>query len=498
MLFNSFGFIFIFLPVTYFIWIVLCNLKKTKAALIWLLMCSLAFYGYWNPPYLLLLLISIAINYFIQNRIAESKLKFPGGSSSKNELIIGVIVNLILIGYFKYANFFAENIAPIFDSSWNIRNIFLPLGISFFTFQQIACLVDTYKGKIGVISPYRYALFVSFFPQLIAGPIVLADTLIPQFDNKRIYYISDKNICIGITLFTIGLFKKVVIADTFSPWVAAAFNADYPLTFIEAWGGALSYTFQIYFDFSGYSDMALGLGRFFNIVLPVNFNSPYKSTSIIEFWRRWHITLSNFLKEYLYIALGGNKKGKLRRYINLMLTMLLGGLWHGAGWTFVIWGGLHGMYLTINHLWRDYKPFDIPKIISWFITSMCIVVAWVFFRAKNTGQAFEILKGMAGINGVIVPAVYLPSTFHNFAKSLVTIIYHKTLIFNWTFFGSNEIIVIILALIMCITLPNMNSIPINIEKYKKYPYITAVINIIMFFFAILSMNKISEFLYFQF
>ncbi|MDO4987603.1 MAG: MBOAT family O-acyltransferase [Synergistes sp.] len=382
-----------------------------------------------------------------------------------------MILNLALIGYFKYADFFAQNIAAIFGASWHTKNIFLPLGISFFTFQQIACLVDTYKGKIGRLSLYRYALFVSFFPQLIAGPIVLADTLIPQFDNKRIFCLSYKNLCIGITLFSIGLFKKVVIADTFSPWVAAAFGADHALTFIEAWGGALSYTFQIYFDFSGYSDMALGLGRFFNIELPINFNSPYKAASITDFWRRWHITLSGFLKEYLYIPLGGNRRGKLRRYINLMLTMLLGGLWHGAGWTFVIWGGLHGLFLTINHLWREHKPFDIPKPISHLITFVCIVIAWVFFRADNVAQATEILKGMAGMNiQTLTESAYTPGRY---AKGIF-----------------------IIAAVMLYA-PTSGTIA-NRLLHSDHLHIAAVITGIIITVALMSLGNISEFLYFQF
>ena len=361
MLFNSYVFIFLFLPITFAVWRALCARKKLVAAIYWLLTASLFFYGYWNPPYLLLLLASIAVNFVIQKKIAQSR----PSPSAKSYMLAGVAANLALIGYFKYANFFAENVASLFGASWHNLDIFLPLGISFFTFQQIACLVDTYHGKLGVMPFRHYALFVSFFPQLIAGPIVLADKIIPQFSDKKIFCLSWKSICVGLTLFSIGVFKKVIIADTFSPWTALAFEAEHPLTLLEAWGGALAYTIQLYFDFSGYSDMALGLASFFNIKLPLNFNSPYKAKSIIDFWRRWHMTLSAFLRDYLYIPLGGNRRGKARRYVNLMATMLLGGLWHGAGWTFVIWGGLHGLYLTVNHFWREHSPVRLPSFIGW-------------------------------------------------------------------------------------------------------------------------------------
>ena len=413
MLFNSYVFIFLFLPVTFAVWRALCAKRKLLGAIYWLLAASLFFYGYWNPPYLLLLLASIAANFMIQKKIAESR----PSKLSKKYMIAGVALNLALIGYYKYANFFAENLAPLFGAQWHGLEIFLPLGISFFTFQQIACLVDTYHGKLGVMPFRHYALFVSFFPQLIAGPIVLADEIIPQFSDKKIFALSWRNIYIGAALFAIGLFKKVAIADTFSPYAAIAFDEGHVLTFIDAWGGALAYTFQLYFDFSGYSDMAMGLASFSNIKIPQNFNSPYKSTSIIEFWRRWHMTLSAFLRDYLYIPLGGNRKGKARRYINLTMTMLLGGLWHGAGWTFVIWGGLHGLFLVINHFWRAHCPVRLPKFAGWLITSVSIVAAWVFFRAETVGQALLILKGMAGAERFSSSSIF-PAFANNRARRI--------------------------------------------------------------------------------
>lgn len=347
MLFNSYVFLFIFLPVTWILFRLACAKRILDVALALLMVASLVFYSYWNPPFVFLILFSILFNYSWGRLIERAS-----GRLRKLWLFSGVGVNLLLIAYFKYANFMMSNIAWMIGVEWTARDIFLPLGISFFTFQQIAYLIDCSKGLAKEHAFTHYALFVTFFPQLIAGPIVRYEEIMPQFSRLRTFAMNYRNIAMGLALLSLGLFKKVVIADTLSPWVAAAFDTYDPLTFFEAWGGVLSYTFQIYFDFSGYSDMALGLGRIFNIELPINFNSPYKALSISDFWRRWHISLSSFLRDYLYIPLGGNRQGKLHRNINLMATMLLGGLWHGASWNFVVWGGLHGVFLVVNHAYR--------------------------------------------------------------------------------------------------------------------------------------------------
>ena len=347
MLFNSYIFLFIFLPFTWILFRFACAKRILDVALALLMVASLVFYSYWNPPFVFLILFSILFNYSWGRLIEKASGRFR-----TLWLFSGVAVNLLLIAYFKYANFMMTNIAWFFGWEWTARDIFLPLGISFFTFQQIAYLIDCAKGLAKEHAFTHYALFVTFFPQLIAGPIVRYEEIMPQFARLRTFAMNYRNIAMGLALLSLGLFKKVVIADTLSPWVAAAFDTRDPLTFFEAWGGVLSYTFQIYFDFSGYSDMALGLGRLFNIELPINFNSPYKALSISDFWRRWHMTLSSFLRDYLYIPLGGNRQGKIRRNVNLMTTMLLGGLWHGASWNFVVWGGLHGVFLVINHAYR--------------------------------------------------------------------------------------------------------------------------------------------------
>lgn len=338
------------------------------------------------------------------------------------------MVNLSILGYFKYANFFIDNINGVIDQKLYLEPIILPLAISFFNFQQIAYLIDIYRGNTCELNFLHYSLFVTFFPQLIAGPIVNHKEMLPQFAKKETYDIKPQNIAIGLTVFFIGLFKKVVIADNMAIYATPVFEAvekGYMLTFFEAWEGVLSYTFQIYFDFSGYSDMAIGLGYLFGIHIPLNFHSPYKATNIIDFWRRWHITLSRFLLNYLYIPSGGNRKGNFRRHVNLMITMLLGGLWHGASWTFVTWGGLHGLYLLINHSWKSilktsgislkYKLLSIH--FSRLLTFIAVVVAWVFFRAETFGGASIILKSMVGINGFAFPKSYL-SKFNFLAPKL--------------------------------------------------------------------------------
>ncbi|MDJ0730495.1 MAG: MBOAT family O-acyltransferase, partial [Crocosphaera sp.] len=330
MLFNSTIFILGFLPLTLFCFWGLSKLRLTQGVMIWLLISSLFFYSYWNIfspagqgqtiQYIFLIIFSLVINYSIGTEISHSK---QFGKRAKFLLILGTILNLSVIIYYKYANFFLDSINSLFSTNYQLENLILPLGISFYTFTQIAYLVDAYRGELKKenYNLPTYGLFILFFPQLIAGPILRHDELIPQLRSLKNKIFSSKNFALGLIFFTIGLSKKVIIADTLSPWVATIFNHTSSLTFLEAWVGAISYTLQLYFDFSGYSDMAIGLGYMFNIILPINFNSPYKATSISDFWRRWHITLSNFLRDYLYIPLGGSRRGEIRRYANLIITM---------------------------------------------------------------------------------------------------------------------------------------------------------------------------------
>jgi D-alanyl-lipoteichoic acid acyltransferase DltB (MBOAT superfamily) len=359
----------------------------------------------------LLLLFSITINFITAQYIVRA----PGLRERRMLLFIGVTANLILLGYYKYIDFSIEIVNEIFSTGFPLLHIILPLGISFFTFTQIAFLADAYYGKAKAPNIIHYGLFVTYFPHLIAGPILHHAEMMPQFASPSTYRWNYQNISVGLTFFAIGLFKKVVLADGIAVYVAPAFGAKAP-TLFEAWSGSLSYALQIYFDFSGYSDMAIGLSRLFGVVLPLNFNSPYKAKNIVDFWRRWHMTLSRFLRDYLYISLGGNRRGATWRYTNLMVTMLLGGLWHGAGWTFVIWGGLHGIYLVIFHAWRAVKnQMGVSKIAPWrlgraaalIVTFLAVVVGWVLFRAENLDEAARVLTGMVGGNGVVLPTEWL-------------------------------------------------------------------------------------------
>jgi alginate O-acetyltransferase complex protein AlgI len=397
MLFNSPFYLFVFLPLTVAVYYVAALTKTDRYRIAVLVAASLTYYAWWNPKYLIVILVSISANYILGNQIVRYR---KDNDKQRLYLILGVTLNLLALGYYKYTNFILETANAIFFLPVHLFDIILPIGISFFTFQQIAFLVDCYRNETGEYNFSHYALFVTFFPQLIAGPIVHHREMMPQFDRLRHTRADTSNLAVGSTLLIFGLFKKVVIADTaatVSTFVFAGAAIGKELTIDVAWTGAVAYTVQIYFDFSGYSDMAIGSARLFGIRLPINFNSPYRSASIIDFWRRWHITLSRFLRDYLYYPLGGNRYGSFKRYRNLILVMLLGGLWHGAGWNFVIWGGLHGTYLIINHCWRSVigTPFwtrsKIFSIFGQILTLFAVIVAWVFFRAADFTTASTIL-----------------------------------------------------------------------------------------------------------
>jgi alginate O-acetyltransferase complex protein AlgI len=395
MLFNSYPFIFLFLPVTLIGYFVLVRLNYL-APVIWLALASLVFYSVSNWQFVLLLLASIAFNYVIGLLLISKR---PRPAWRFAALTIGVAGDLLTLGYFKYAGFLATNFNAIFSTGFTV-NVLLPVGISFYTFTQIAFLVDAYRGNVARYALPHYALFVTYFPHLIAGPILHHKDMIPQFERAAMRRPDPHLILCGLIIFGIGLFKKTCLADGIQPLVSLAFGPNAP-SFDQAWIGALAYTFQLYFDFSGYSDMAIGISLMFGIFLPLNFNSPYKAASIIDFWRRWHMTLSQFLRDYLYIPLGGNRHGRTLRYVNLMITMLLGGLWHGAAWTFVAWGALHGVYLCINHAWNNYGPAVAPRfarlanIAAFILTFLSVVVAWVFFRADSLSSALNVLSRMA-------------------------------------------------------------------------------------------------------
>jgi len=519
MLFNSHHFIFIFLPVSIIGFYYFAKKANNEASILWLVLASIVFYGWWNPVYLFLILGSILFNYSFGILLSRKH--------KKRILGLGIAINLFLLGYFKYTYFFLSNINHIFDASIQAHEIILPLAISFFTFQQITYLVDAYRGETKEYSFIHYCLFVTFFPQLIAGPIVHHKEMMPQFLQKNLLVHIWKNLSIGSSLFIVGLFKKVVLADQISKFAEPMFQFTLhggELTFFEAWAGVLSFSFQIYFDFSGYSDMAIGLARMFGIVLPINFYSPYKSVNIVEFWRRWHISLSRFLREYLYIPLGGNSKGNVRRYANIMLVMLLGGLWHGDSWNFVIWGGLHGFYIIANHFWhfvRRKMGHDLKvrtflgTIFSCLLTHFAVVIAWVFFRAESLSSAKLILKGMFGCNGVVLWDSYLIHL--NKLGGLGDLLVH----FGWQFgkmdfFNKWQFAFIILMFVFVWLLPNAQqiffqhkptlSIYYGKEKFSRSRYIVwspkmywaIFLGITFVVIVTCFLGQVSEFIYFQF
>ncbi len=488
MLFNSYAFIFLYLPVVLVIFFQLARFGASYAAA-WLALASLFFYGYWNPAYVGLLLLSIGFNYAFGRWIAKAE----GDVRRKTRVLVTAIAaNLALLGYYKYANFFLTSIGSLTGSQLSLAGIILPLGISFFTFTQIAFLVDAYQGKAKEYNFIHYILFVTYFPHLIAGPILHHKEMMPQFALANNYRVNWQHIATGLMLFTLGLCKKTLWADSLAPFANAVFDGAQRgalLTTYEAWAGALAYTLQLYFDFSGYTDMALGIALMFNIRLPINFDSPYKATSIIDFWRRWHMTLSRFLRDYLYIPLGGNRKGKLRRYGNLLATMLLGGLWHGAGWTYVWWGALHGIYLTANHLWRAVVPEKVPGVparltgfAGGLLTFIAVVAAWVVFRSADMAQATVILKAMFGLEA-------RPISFGE--------VTHGQLLLVTNLSGRDLMQLLVSALAWVWLLPNSTRL-----KFKDSNFVLAAAQAIavlyFLYLAIDHFGSYSPFLYFQF
>ena len=488
MLFNSYEFIFAFLPITFFVYFYLNSKRMTVAAKGFLVFASLFFYSWWDIVYLPLILSSILFNYLIGTTLSKSSDNNKVGFSKKSILVFGIVCNVALLGYFKYTNFFLENFNGIFDSNIPLQHIILPLGISFFTFTQIAFLVDAYRNEVKEYDLMRYMLFVTYFPHLLAGPILHHKEMMPQFANLRNSVINYRNIAVGLFIFSIGLFKKVVIADTFAVWANAGFDTAATLNLFEAWATSLSYTFQLYFDFSGYTDMAIGISLMFNIKLPINFNSPYKALNIQDLWRRWHMTLSRFLRDYIYIPLGGNKKSSFRTYTNLLATFVIGGLWHGAGWTFVFWGFLHGMALIIHRVWTNLG-FKMNTILAWFITFNFVNIAWIFFRAKSWDDAIKVLSSMFSLDNIVLPG-FLSSKlaflvkynieFGEFVQNIEGTMFTPI----WLIFG----------FVLVLLLKN------SMEKWKDFKtnrwYL--FIHILMIYVSLSLLNTVSEFLYFNF
>ena len=485
MLFNSYEYIFFFLPISFFIYFFLLNRRLIVGAKGFLVFASLFFYSWWNPIYLPIILVSMLFNYTVGNILNKDA---SHARVSKNAILaFGILSNISLLGYFKYADFFIENFNFIWSENIGLYNLALPLGISFFTFQQISYLVDSYRKETEEYDFLNYALFVTFFPQLIAGPIVHHKEMMPQFSNKWNLVKNYKNIATGLFIFSMGLFKKVVIADAFSVWASNGFDHAQTLNMLEAWATSLSYTFQLYFDFSGYTDMAIGAALLFNIRLPQNFDSPYKAKDIQDFWRRWHMTLSRFLRDYIYIPLGGSRVSEVRIYSNLLITFILGGLWHGAGWTFVFWGLLHGAALVIHRVWKKLG-FTMHVILAWFITFNFINISWVFFRAKDWSDALKVLGGMF-FGEFILPDKYAAklSFLSDFGISFGRV-------FGEIDGKAKTIVYIVLALIIILRFKNSSYYLQNFKFNRNY----LLLNLIFLFTAISMMSTISEFLYFNF
>lgn len=387
MSFNSYFFIFLFLPICVLGYFLLGKLNNKKIAKIYLILMSLWFYGYFNPWYLFIILFSILFNYLFSRLI----LKHTPGKVKKGLAVFAVLCNLALIFYFKYCDFFLSTINSLFKKDIPLTHVLLPLGISFFTFQQISFIIDSYRQETADYTFLDYSLFVTFFPQLVAGPIVLHEEMIPQFADPEKSKWNMTNFNRGLYLFSVGLCKKVILADTFGVAVGFGWDALETLTSLEAIVVSLAYTFQIYFDFSGYSDMAMGLASMFNIYLPMNFNSPYRATSILDFWSGWHMTLTRFLRKYIYFPLGGSKKGTLRTYVNILIVFLVSGIWHGSGYTFIVWGLLHGLFQCFTRMFKKYWD-KLGKVIGYLITFAFVNITWVIFKADTLTNAYIMIR----------------------------------------------------------------------------------------------------------
>jgi alginate O-acetyltransferase complex protein AlgI len=510
MLFNSAIFLYLFLPFSILLYFNIGK-KSAQKARIFLAIMSLIFYAYWDIRFLPLIVISIMVNYYIGLKVinfVDAKVTLQ----AKQFLMIGLIFNLALLIFFKYTNMLVTTISDFGIIDIDIPNIILPIGISFFTFTQIAFLVDAYQNKVRDYKLWDYMLFVSYFPHQIAGPILHHKEMMSQFTKQLTVKFNLVNFTVGISMLAFGLAKKVLIADTLSSFcnpVFANLEMGVSPTFIEAWTASCAYSLQLYFDFSAYCDMAIGISLIFNIKLPLNFNSPYKSFSIIEFWRRWHMTLSRFLRDYLYIPLGGNRNGNLRRYLNLFVTMALGGIWHGASWTFLFWGMLHGFYLVVNHFWRGVLStmlgINLPSVFAWFLTMIAVIIGWVFFRAETLSGALLMLESMFLPSQILLP----PSVFKLASLSRFFVASDG---WSGSVGGIQAIGFVALISLMVIVMPNIQQL---FRKYKPFldekpewsnaskltwstSWLWATVTALLLAFSLVKLGTDSSFLYFNF
>lgn len=478
MLFNSYIFTLFFLPVTVIGYFALNHYGRNTIAKMYLLCMSLWFYGYFNHTYLFVIMSSIIVNYMVVQAI----------KSNRNWMFAGLAFDVGMLFYFKYFDFFIENVNALFGTDFNLMHIVLPLGISFFTFQQISYIVDAYRGETTDDSLLDYAVFITFFSQLVAGPIVTHDELIPQIRDKKRQTVNYDNVSIGLMMFAVGLFKKIIVADLFGNLVDTGFHDLTVLSTMDVMLVAFSYTMQIYFDFSAYSDMAIGIGKMFNFEIPVNFNSPYKAYSVPEFWKRWHMTLTRFLTKYIYIPLGGNRKGAVRTYINVMIVFLVSGIWHGAAWTFVIWGALHGLAQVLTKIFQ--KTYDkINKVIQWIITFTFINATWMVFRAETVENVKLILKQIRTWNFSV--SAQLGGTISldefDFFKTVTRLEQYTKRIrgFDLIFFFA----ITFFAVMACR----------NVQERKyRFNVINVVVTVLLLIWSISSMSGVMNFIYFNF
>ena len=494
MLFNSYIFIFAFFPLCLLGFYLLKRCNQT-AAEIWLTGFSLWFYGYFNYSYLLIMLFSILFNYVIYQRMMYYKDEKKGFGAAlkfnkeKCILMLGIVVNLLVLFYFKYYDFFVLNLNAVFNTSYVLRNVLLPLGISFFTFQQISFLTDAYRGEIKTCKFVDYALFVSFFPQLIAGPIVTHEEMLPQFQQigKKV---TEETFVRGLFLFVLGMCKKVLIADTFGLAVDTGYGMIASLNSVDAILIMLFYTLQLYYDFSGYCDMAIGIGGMMGIQIPLNFNSPYKASNIIDFWKRWHITLSRFFTKNIYIPLGGNRKGQLRMYVNLFLIFFLSGLWHGAGWNFILWGVMHGVLYCITRYVQMHRECK-KNVLGIVITFLYVNVAWVFFRSATITEAMHLFRRMF-IGGFSLPNVTIAECFNLDEFWYILKILHLT---DWVY--GKYILMLVFTLVIFITTFFSKNVH-EIVKNCKFTWVSATVCAFLFVWCVVSLSGVSTFLYFNF
>ncbi len=487
MLFNSYIFIFLFLPLALAGYYGLNHLKQYKLGMIWLIGMSMWFYGYNSVQYLLILVVSILLNYLLVEIMSKANLH----KSRRLLMIVGVLLNLGILFYYKYYDFFIENVNAVLKTDIHLLQIVLPLGISFYTFQQLSYVIDYYRQDCEKYSLLEYAAYVSFFPQLIAGPIVYHDELIPQFRDESRKKINTDSFSKGIYAFVLGLAKKVLIADTFSKIVTIGYQSVGELNTPTILLVMVCYSMQIYFDFSGYCDMAYGIGYMFNVELPVNFNSPYKAVSIVDFWDRWHMTLTRFFTRYIYIPLGGSRRGKIRTYVNVMIVFFVSGVWHGANWTFILWGVINGIANVVHKIFGKWIE-RIPKVLRMGITFVFCTFAWSLFRADSVKQAQKLWNRMlhAGWGPIYTPVT---DKFNNMVE--MEVLYRLGLgnlitAQPWIFVTLFTVIVTI----ACFTMRNTQEKTSDM-KYTNGRIVTITV---LFIWSVMSLSEVSEFLYFNF